>query len=335
MPTFEPKNIQKQLEDGKIWPVYWLVGPERLKSQELLKRIRAKVLAQAGESTDAQKVSEFSESRLDGESSDAASVIEAAQSQSLFGGPKLVVIRDAHLLKEPDEIETLLGQAVSRDELAYCVVGLAKELDGRRKISKRLTESAAVVRCDAVAETEREAWIKYLAGRRGIAPESLTGSLLQALVLLEPWNLEHVEQELEKLSHLDPKTLSESSQALELLGGVGAAQVSTERWVEAFLKRDRATVMGHLHTLSESPDETLPLLGLLGWNIRQLVVAISDPASARAQRAPWMQRLTSYTKYWKAHELIALHEELARMDFSLKQKPLLPLGLWQMLSRFI
>ena len=40
MPKLEPKVIQKELEQGVLWPVYWLYGQERMKSRELFKRIR-------------------------------------------------------------------------------------------------------------------------------------------------------------------------------------------------------------------------------------------------------------------------------------------------------
>ena len=40
MPKMELKTVQTELEKGQIWPLYWLYGPERMKSRELLKRIR-------------------------------------------------------------------------------------------------------------------------------------------------------------------------------------------------------------------------------------------------------------------------------------------------------
>jgi DNA polymerase III delta subunit len=44
----------------------------------------------------------------------------------------------------------------------------SKDLDARKKFSKRLVEHAAVVTCDEVLEVDRPRWIHYLAQRKSI-----------------------------------------------------------------------------------------------------------------------------------------------------------------------
>ena len=44
MPTLEGKTVQKELERGELWPVYWLHGPESMKARELVRRIRRSAL---------------------------------------------------------------------------------------------------------------------------------------------------------------------------------------------------------------------------------------------------------------------------------------------------
>ena len=37
MPKLEPKTVQRELDQGQLWPVYWLYGGEAMKARELLK----------------------------------------------------------------------------------------------------------------------------------------------------------------------------------------------------------------------------------------------------------------------------------------------------------
>ena len=89
MPKLEPKQIQKELEQGQLWPVYWLYGQERMKSRELLKRIRRAALGEKPETFCAETL-------IEGTEVDAASIVDSAQSPSLGGGLRFIVVRDAH-----------------------------------------------------------------------------------------------------------------------------------------------------------------------------------------------------------------------------------------------
>jgi hypothetical protein len=85
-------------------------------------------------------------------------------------------------------------------------------------------------------------------------------------------------------------------------------------------------------------DESLPLLGLLAWNTRYLALALADSGRAlKGQKMnPYLaERLQRWTKLWKISEVLELQSELAALDLSLKQTPLLPLGVWsELVARF-
>src|SRR3954469_23966099 len=98
MPKLEPKDVQKELEQGLLWPVYWIYGQEHMKARELLKRIKKTAL---GDST-AASVLGLGEENLDGSQSDSTLIVESAKSLSLGGGLRFLVIRDAHLIKAPE-----------------------------------------------------------------------------------------------------------------------------------------------------------------------------------------------------------------------------------------
>ena len=110
----------------------------------------------------------MAEETLDGAEIDGSSVVEAAQSPSLGGGLRLIVVRDAHAMKNPEQIRSFWASRKRRKIWRLFAFFLSKDFDQRKKISKLLLEKAAVVPCEDVPENEREAWIQYLAKRRGV-----------------------------------------------------------------------------------------------------------------------------------------------------------------------
>ncbi len=326
MPKLEPKQVQKELEAGSLWPVYWLYGHERMKSRELFKRIRKAVL---GDDAAAGGLGSLAEESLDGSEVTAGAVVDAARSLSLGGGLKLVVVRDAHAIKEADEMACLLGPPANREALSSVCVFFSKDLDGRKKFSKMLTERAAVVPCEDVAEGERDAWIGYLSRRKGVA---LTADETVMLRLLDPWSLDIVEQELEKYA----LAKDSGENAAEVLLSDGGRSADTEAFVQGFFSRNARQALEAVAGFADRPEESLPLLGLLGWHVRQLAaLAAAGPGqdAARGLRLPphLVDRFRSWGRSWRLEDVIALQDALSEIDFSVKQTPRIPVGLWSAL----
>lgn len=325
MPKLEAKQVRQELEAGWLWPVYWLYGHERMKSRELLARIRRLVLGQESAATG---LGSFAEETLDGSDVTAAQVVDAAQSLSLGGGSRLVVVKDAHAIKDSEELGALLGPRAKKDAIQSVCVFLSKDLDGRKKFSKTLTEKAAVVPCEDVLEEERDGWIGFLAKRRDLV---LAAQELATLRLMDPWGLDIVDQELEKLSLIRESGQQEgASVLLEELGRSAA----TEEFIVAFFGKKSREAMETVASFANRPEEALPLLGLLGWNVRQLACLVGGGADGTRQlRVPphLMNRFSSWAKLWSLEEVIALQEALGEIDFSIKQTPRIPLGLWSAL----
>lgn len=318
MPKLEPKDIQKELEKGVIWPVYWLYGQERMKVSELLKRIRKTVL---GDAVDAGAFS-FGEEVLDGTEVPASAVVDSAQSLSLGGGIRFVVVREAHALKESEQLSVLLGPSLPKNQIQSVCVFLSKDLDGRKKFSKLLIEKAAVVPCEEVPEEDREAWIGYLAKRRGL---ELPAELVVQLRSLDPWTLDIVDQELAKFSiSQDPAVV---------LGSLGE-QTGSDEFLEAFLGRRLTESLKAVESFAESPEISLPLLGLLSWNVRYLALVIADreKGTRTVKLSPFLaERFSRWGRKWSQAEVVKLQNRLAELDFGIKQTARLPLGLWSSL----
>ncbi len=309
MPKFDIKVIQAELDQGLLRPFYWIWGPELLKGRELLKRIRK-----------VAQTNEWGEENLDGSEVDGATICDSARSLGLGGGVRLVVVRDAHQIKGPEALTLLFGPAAPQSETSSVCVCFAKDFDARKKFSKLLADGAAVVSCDEVLEDQREAWVQYLAKRQGV---QVSAQSLRRLTCMEPWTLDLIAQELDKLLVAG----SESESVIRDTPGVW----SSDEWVDHFFTKNRAATLRQVAHLAESPDQALPLLGLLSWNAKQLAGFLADAefGTGAFKTHPFqLNRLKQWSQFWKLMEVIELQRELFLLDLSLKQTPLMPLGLW-------
>ena len=337
MPKLELKQVQRELEKGVLWPVYWVHGPERMKSREILKRIRKAVLGEEAPASSGSAGGLFggslAEETLDGAQVSAVEVVDSAQTLALGGGLRLIVVREAHQLDEPEALAPLLGPSAKKEALTSVCVFLSKDLDGRKKFSKVLLEQAAVVECEQVPDADREAWIDYLLKARGLEVSDSERSHLKAqLCAIDPWSLDIVDLELDKweLARTSGLTGEEAHGVLQAAAGAGS-----EAFVDAFLSRSGLQALESAAGFAAQPESALPLLGLLSWNVRQLIqiVAARDGISrAQVKMGAFIQdRLNRYARVWQLDELISLQSALFELDFSIKQTPRLPLGAWSSL----
>lgn len=322
MPKIEPKFIQKELEAGKVRPVYWIFGPERMKAREILRRIQRAVHQD-------EKPNDFNFEKLDGSEASIDAILDSAQSFSMMGGAKLIVVRNAEDLKVLEPLVDYLKQLPDREpvavsELSSVLVFVSKGFDGRKKTSKAIQENATTVPCEEVLEQEREPWIDYLSKRRGIvlSPE-------ERLVLrgLDPWSLDIVDQELGKIELVASE---ENLRSQVLMSGVDAR--AREDFIDALFCRDRTRALKWMHLFSEDMDVQLPILGLISWNLRQLKIQMLEQETqtrSSEKRNPYLQpKLDRWKKHWNRDSLHHFEHGLFGIDFSLKNTRLTGQGLW-------
>ena len=96
----DAKQLSKNLKKGRPAPAYVVAGEESVLVDRALALITSRVLDEA-------RSDDFSLTRLDGKTTSAAEVEAAARTASLFGGRRLVVVREAQALR-PAEIKKLL-----------------------------------------------------------------------------------------------------------------------------------------------------------------------------------------------------------------------------------
>jgi len=318
----EPKIIQKELEAGKIRPVYFIFGPERMKSRELQKRIQKTVLKD-------RLANDFNLEKWDASEVGCETILDSAQSFSLMGGTKLVLARNVDEVKNLDPLIAYLKQlesteAMTVDQYSSVLVLVSKNFDARKKSSKAILESAAVVACEEVTEADREPWIDYLSKRRGVL---LSPSERLTLRGVDPWNLEIIDQEIAKLELVGEDA---DLRAQALLSSVDA--FARDEFIDSIFCRDTKKALSLVHLFSSEMEVQLPFLGLLSWNFRQLKLWVMEAelkARSSEKRNPYlMKNLERWRRFWNLESLSRLEDALFQIDFSLKNTRLLGIGLW-------
>ncbi len=322
MPKLEPKQVQKDLEQGFLYGLYWIYGPERLKSLELTRRIQKTFLADIEDPS-------LSIEKIDGTKGDSSSVLDQSQGMGLFGGgKKLIYVSNAD---ELDNLEAFLGAFAGRTaaaDLETVVVCVSKGFDGRKKAFKEITKEYAVIDCAEVQEFEREQWIQYLSSRRKVTLADIEKNMLRAL---DPWSLEIIDQELQKLELASDL----GDERASLISGGGSYQLR-DRLIDSFFTRNSKLAFELCREVADQPEFSFPFLGLLAWNARQLqqfLLEKTGGAGAGTKRNPYLQKnLDRWMRFWTLSDLNAWIHELYVLDLSQKSTRLDQLGLWSNLA---
>ena len=322
MPRIEAKQIQKELEAGKLRSAYWIFGPERMKARELVNRIRKTTFGD-------QIPNDFNFEKYDGSEAEVSTILDAAQGFSLMGGTKLILVRNAEELKQTEMIVEYLeslpsNEAVMGAELDNVVVFISRSFDARKKTTKKIQELAATIPCEEVSEQEREPWIGYLARRRGITLSNEEAILLRGL---DPWSLDIVDQELGKLEMV---VNEEDLRKQVLLNGVDA--FARDDFIDALFCRDQKRTLKWMHLFCEQIEVQLPILGLVSWNLRHLKLMLMEELThsrSNEKRNPYLLRnLERWRKHWTFDSIQKFEHGLFEIDFSLKNTRLMGKGLW-------
>lgn len=314
MPKLEAKQILKQISDGTFAPVYWIYGPETFKIRELTERLKKAVGANESGAGLFSGPSQFNGNEIH-----AGVITDEAQSMSLGGGTRFLVVRDADHLKNLEDIRTLFGPAKPLTELNAVTVFISQSLDQRKKFTKELITNAAVIECEAVLEEERESWIGYLSKQQGV---SLTDEVISRLAALDPWSLELISNEIAKYA-LNPD--------IAVLGLGDGNESADSQYLEALFERNAKKGMRFAEHVSSDPAINLPLLGLLSWNARHLALLIAESHSGlrSVKMNPYAaQKLNRWKTKWPIADAVRLQHALHELDFATKQTPRLGLGLW-------
>ena len=172
MSLLTPSAFRQQIKSGRIEPVYLFVGADEGEKSALVSELTALI----EEGLRAFNVDRF----YGGEAlATGVAIVDAARTLPLMAPRRVIIVLQAELLLVPKR-DT---QATARDQETLttyikspgshaCVAFVAGSLDERRTLPKLLVKSAAVVRCDGLADpAEAARWLRDMAQSRNTTIE--------------------------------------------------------------------------------------------------------------------------------------------------------------------
>jgi DNA polymerase III subunit delta len=182
------EKIKRDIENGKIAPMYYLGGNEPYFIDKLAKLLEERVL-NPGEDA-------FNKAVLYGADANAGKLLGELRSFPMMANRRLVVLREAQRLNktEWDKLQPYLDNPVSSTVFVMTFKG--KDLDGRSKTFKTMEKNGIVFKSKALYDNQIPDWIRSYTESRGykLQPEAL-----RILATYLGTNLGLIESELEKI----------------------------------------------------------------------------------------------------------------------------------------
>ncbi|HEX7295760.1 MAG TPA: DNA polymerase III subunit delta [Pyrinomonadaceae bacterium] len=259
MKSLNRAELERALNDGKIQPLYLLLGPERYLRDTAAKAITNAALANT-------LLREFNETSFSLLSDDVHSAIATAEQLPMMSDRRVVRIRDFSRLREAQEeiLINYLGNPVP----STVVIFIADELDKRKKATKSLLDRCTVVDFSPLKDTEAKGWVKT---RLKELKTTADDKVIDEIVRLVGTNVQTLFMEIDKLASGAADTKRVTLELVEELIG-RSRELANWELTDHLLAGNRKKALETLHRLLEDEVEPLMLLGLIGSNYRKLAL---------------------------------------------------------------
>jgi len=316
--TYE--DLRREIEDGRIEPLYLFVGEEQYLQERALRLLHNTV----DEALRMFNVSVYSIGSDNGTGSKttAAMVIDAANQMPMMSARRIVVVRDFEKIKE-DEQETVFAYLDHPAPLTTMVFQ-AVSPDKRRKLTSALTKTCTVVTFDVLDESRAGRWAEDRLKRSGCAIEP---AALRLLIGLVGTRLNRLVNELDKLAaYADGGAIT--SGAVQELVPRAREHTSWELW-DAINGRDRKRALKLMERLLDDSD-ALPILGSLASLYRRLLTGKelidrgASPQEITKATGQWSQSFFAKLRGTSRIDLVHGLRRIAEVDNAIKNSEATP-----------
>jgi DNA polymerase-3 subunit delta len=260
MSTITRTELDRALAAGRPEPLYLLVGCEGYLRDVAAQRITEAALS-------GTLLREFNESPFSLLSDAAMSAIAAAEQMPMMSERRVVRIKDFAKLRDADE--EVIIRYLQRPAESTVMIFSAEDLDKRKKLTKSLLATCAVVEFPAVKDAEAKAWART---RLKELKTTADDRVLTELIRLVGTNLQTLSSELEKLSAAAVKTNQITMVMVEDLIA-RSRELSNFDLGDQLVAGDRKRALETLHRLLEDDVAPVMLVGLIAGNYHRLALA--------------------------------------------------------------
>jgi len=260
MKTLSRLELERQIKDGQLEPLYLLMGCETFLRDSSVRAITDAAL----KGTLLREFNEVSVSLL---TDPANKAVAAAEQLPMMSDRRVVRIKHFSKLRESDE--EVLIRYLHNPCPSTVAIFIADDLHKGKKLSKSLLDKCVMVDFPALKDGEAKAWAK---SRVKALKVTIDEKALSQLIDLVGSDVQTLHSELDKLSAAAIDTGSITRELVEALVG-RSRELSNFELGDQLIAGDRKRA---LQTLTRLLDDEVPpvmLLGLIAGNYHRLAVA--------------------------------------------------------------
>ncbi len=308
-----PEQAIAEARAGSLRPVYLVLGEEAFLAQQVIDALLA--------ATDSGGTAGFNVDKMHAAEGAAHAAVAAARTVPMMAKHRFVLLTGI----ERWESKSGGGSGESFDVLADYVAAAVdtavlvlrgRKVNGSRRLVRAAKKEGFLVVCDPLANRELPSWIRRAAEAKG---HKMAPPAAEALAELLGAELGPVVDALERLSLFVGAGREITEEALaQLITRV--RQDTVWALVDALSERKLARVLEVLADASRGSDTSLPLLGAVGWRIRQL---LKFQGARLAGQAPAVAAKTAGVPPFKAREL---ERTVSKLDRATLERWLMLLG---------
>jgi DNA polymerase-3 subunit delta len=260
MTTLSRVELDRSLASGRLQSLYLLVGCESYLRDAAARSVTDVALS-------GTLLREFNESAFSLLSDSAMAAIAAAEQLPMMSERRVVRIKDFAKLRETDE--EIIIRYLDRPLDSTVLVFIADDLDKRKKLTKALLATCAVVEFPAVKDAEAKAWART---RLQELKTTADDRVLSEVIRLVGTNLQTLSSELDKLAAAALETRQITMELVDQLIN-RSRELSNFDLGDQLIAGDRRRALETLHRLLEDDVAPVMLLGLIAGNYHRLALA--------------------------------------------------------------
>ena len=291
-------------------PAYLFVGPEEL----LLRRAADRLLAELGEERGELDVSDLRASELpDGQLPDL-------RTGSLFGTPRVVVVREAEAL--PAEAGRALARDLQGSAPDATVVLLASGTGRLQQLAKVIKDAGGRIDVAPPREWATKEWQSLVAAEFRHHGRTADTGAVEAILAAAGFDVSAIAEKVAQAAAGAPAEPGGKIQARHVERVVvGHGSRGSFAVADAMCDRDPARALSLLRGVLESGDDPIMVLGALAYRLRSLVAVaggLDGKAVGASISAGQARRLQGVRRRFGPGELTAAYRTLADADAAMK-----------------
>jgi DNA polymerase-3 subunit delta len=259
MSTLSRTELDRSLRDGRLRPLYLLLG-----SETYLRGVAAQAISDAALSETLLR--EFNETAFSLLSDSVQAAIAAAEQLPMMSERRVVKIKNFAKLREADEevLVRYLGNPVPSTVMIFS----ADELDKRKKATKALLETCTMVDFSPLKDPEAKAWARTRLKELKVAAAD---PVLSEILRLVGTDIQTLFSELDKLASAAAVTGNVTMEMVDDLIG-RSRELSNFELGDHLLANNRKRALETLHRLLDDGAEPVMLIGLMASNYHKLAL---------------------------------------------------------------